>query len=141
MSKEWGLPWEISCCESLWLAVPTCAFKGCGKIALAPVIRAAWLEAMQIAHERALLSALPWQLEGVTAERRLVRSEVDWMLVLLQWVPHCSPHSWAGTAPGMVSCAQQSQTNAGPAVAHPMPSIPASLPAAFMGHRTEENLP
>ena len=34
-------------------------------------------------------------------------------------------YCWAGTAPDVVSCVQQSPTNAGPAVAHPMPSTPA----------------
>ena len=50
-------------------------------------------------------------------------------------------YCWAGTAPDVVSCVQQSPTNAGPAVAHPMPSTPAPLPAipaAFVSHRPDK---
>ena len=36
--------------------------KGCREIALVSFGRAAWPEAMQSAHARALLPALPWQL-------------------------------------------------------------------------------
>ena len=38
-----------------------------------------------------------------------------------------SAYCWAGTAPDVVSCVRQSPTNAGPAVAHAMPSAPAPL--------------
>ncbi len=50
-------------------------------------------------------------------------------------------YCWAGTAPDVVSCVQQSPVNAGPAVAHPMPSTPAplpALPAAFVSHRPDK---
>ena len=55
-----------------------------------------------------------------------------------------SAYCWAGTAPDVVSCVRQSPMNAGPAVAHPMPSTPAPLPAipaAFVSHRPEKILP
>ena len=71
---------------------------------------------------------------------------MEWMLMLLQCVPHYIPRivSWAGTAPDVVSCVRQSQMNAGPALAHPMPSTPAPLPAipaAFVSHRPDKILP
>lgn len=67
--------------------------KGCREIALVPLARAAWAVAMQSAHARALLPALPWQLMWVTAGSRLVRWEVnmEWMLMLLQCAPHYIP--------------------------------------------------
>ncbi len=96
------LPWEISqLCRFV-----TCSAgvrpKGCREIALVSFGRAAWPEAMQSAHARALLPALPWQLMRVTAGSRLVRSEVnmDWMLMpftvgsSLQFA-----YCWAGTIP------------------------------------------
>ena len=52
-----------------------------------------------------------------------------------------SAYCWAGTAPDVVSCVRQSPMNAGPAVAHPMPSTPAPLPAipaAFVSHRPDK---
>ena len=55
-----------------------------------------------------------------------------------------SAYCWAGTAPDVVSCVRQSPTNAGPAVAHAMPSTPAPLPAipaAFVSHRPDIILP
>ena len=80
-----------------------------------------------------------------------LRSEVnvDCMLVLLQWDPHYIQSAYifsGGTAPGgygLLFCVQQSPTNAGPAMVHPMPFTPASFPAmpvVFVGHRLE-NIP
>ena len=55
-----------------------------------------------------------------------------------------SAYCWAGPAADVVSCVRQSPMSAGPAVAHPMPSTPAPLPAipaAFVSHRPDKILP
>ena len=76
-----------------------------------------------------------------------MRSEVNmkWMLMLLQCVRHYIPRIVGPVQPpDVVSCARQSPTNAGPAVAHAMPSTPAPLPAipaAFVSHRPDKILP
>ncbi len=54
-------------------------------------------------------------------------------------------YCWAGTAPDVVSCVQQSPGSAGPAVAHPMPSTHARPPTSHTSRvrepSTTQNLP
>ena len=54
-----------------------------------------------------------------------MRSKVnmDWMLMLLQWVPQHSPRILGPVQPHVVPCVRQSPTNAGPTVAHPMHTL------------------
>ena len=60
------LVWRPAAGDQLLLRPMICSAdvrpKGCRKIALVSLPRAAWPEAMQSAHARALLPALPWQL-------------------------------------------------------------------------------
>ena len=115
--------------------------KGCRELALVFFGRAAWPEAMQSAHARAPLPALPWQLMRVTAGSRLVRSEVnmDWMLMPLQWVPSYSLRIVGPVQPRMWSpVCSRARPMLGLQWRIPCPPQPPPLPAipaAFVSHR------
>ena len=124
--------------------------KGRREIALVPFARAAWPEAMQIPHAKALLyshTALAADVESQQRAGSLVRSEVNmgWMLMPLFTYSACVPHYihsayyWAGTAPDMVSCVRQSPTNAWPACSDASHALhPPPLPAGFVSHRPDK---